>query len=91
MTDTNCDQPLPWSTRVSLKSECLERLILFGERSLRNAIREFVEHHYHRERNHQGLENKILEPDDEVGSRTGDIKSGQRLGGMLRYYYRDAA
>jgi transposase InsO family protein len=75
----------------SLKSECLERLILFGERSLRNAIREFVEHHYHHERNHQGLENKIIEPGDEVGRSDGKIECRERLGGLLRYYHRQAA
>ena len=43
----------------TIKESCLERLILFGERSLRTAIAEFVEH-YHRERNHQGLENRLM-------------------------------
>ena len=38
----------------SIKESCLERLILFGERSLRIAVREFVRH-CHMERNHQGL------------------------------------
>lgn len=45
----------------SLKSECLDRLILFGERSLRNAVREYLMH-YHTERNHQGLENRLIIP-----------------------------
>ena len=75
---------------LSIKSECLERMIFFGERSLRNACAEFLSH-YHQERNHQGLGNNILEPGDEVGAIAGRIECRQRLGGMLRHYYRDAA
>jgi hypothetical protein len=74
----------------SLKSECLERMIFFGEQSLRNAVNEFVVH-YRTERNHQGLENEIIDPGAEVGSSTGDAECRERLGGMLRYYYRKAA
>jgi putative transposase len=75
---------------LSLKSECLERMIFFGERSLRNAVNEFIVH-YHTERNHQGLENEIIDPGEEVGGSTGDIECRERLGGMLRYYHRKAA
>ena len=46
----------------SIKESCLEHLILFGERSLRTALREIMAH-YHAERNHQGLENRLIEPD----------------------------
>jgi putative transposase len=74
----------------SLKSECLDRMIFFGERSLRNAVREYLEH-YHTGRNHQGLGNRIIDPGDEVGQCEGEIQNRERLGGMLRYYYRDAA
>ena len=74
----------------SLKEECLEKMILFGEKSLRNAVREYCLH-YHRERNHQGLENRLIEPGEEVGSATGKVSCRERLGGMLRYYFRDAA
>ena len=73
----------------SLKEECLGRLILFGERSLRNAIRQFIDH-FHRHRNHQGLGNRIIDPGEEVGRKTGPIECSQRLGGLLRYYYRQA-
>jgi len=65
-------------------------MILFGERSLRRAINEFVEY-YHHERNHQGLENRLIAPLTKVGSADGDVLCRERLGGMLRYYYRDAA
>lgn len=74
----------------SIKSECLDRIIFFGENSLRSAVREYLSH-YHQERNHQGLENKIIDPGDEVGKILGKIECRERLGGMLRYYYRDAA
>ena len=74
----------------SIKEACLERMIFFGENSLRNAIREFLAH-YHHERNHQGMGNRILVPGDEVGRTFGDVECGERLGGLLRYYYRKAA
>ncbi len=74
----------------SLKDECLSRMIFFGEKSLHRAVTAFLEH-YHAERNHQGLDNQIIEPGDEVGSVTGTIENRERLGGLLKYYYRDAA
>ena len=43
------------------------------------------------QRNHQSLGNKIIEPDDKVGQTFGEVTCRERLGGMLRYYYRDAA
>ncbi|MDF1556381.1 MAG: hypothetical protein P1P84_25165 [Deferrisomatales bacterium] len=45
----------------------------------------------HRERNHQGLGNQIIEPGEELGQPRGAVCCRDRLGGMLRYYYRDAA
>jgi hypothetical protein len=74
----------------TMKSECLNRMIFFGERSLRRALAEFVAH-YHGERNHQGLGNRLIEPGNEVGRVEGKVACRNRLGGMLRYYYRDAA
>lgn len=73
----------------SMKFECLERLIFFGERSLRNALTEFLAH-YHGERNHQDLGNAIIESDESVGRAICKITRRDRLGGMLRYCYRDA-
>lgn len=73
----------------SIKSECLDHLILVGERSLRRAVDEFCAH-YHEERNHQGLENKLIEADFGV-SESGELKCRERLGGLLRYYHREAA
>jgi putative transposase len=74
----------------SIKESCLDRMILFGDASLKMAIKHFVAH-YHRERNHQGLANRIILPEiGHVGSG-GPVQRRQRLGGMLNYYYRAAA
>ncbi|MEK6249790.1 MAG: integrase core domain-containing protein, partial [Planctomycetales bacterium] len=75
---------------LSLKSECLDRMVFFGERSLRNARTEFLAH-FHHERNHQGLVTKIIPPGDEVGRTNGEIARRERLGGLLNYYHRQAA
>ena len=74
----------------TVKESCLERMILFGEQSLRRATREFLAH-YHRERNHQGLENRLIFPSPTDVDLAAPIESRQRLGGMLNYYYRRAA
>ncbi|MEO2024715.1 MAG: integrase core domain-containing protein, partial [Fuerstiella sp.] len=74
----------------SLKSECLDRMIFFGRKSLENAVREYVQH-YHGERNHQGLGNELIDPSDNVGAVAGKIECRERLGGMLKYYHRRAA
>jgi transposase InsO family protein len=74
----------------TIKESCLDQMILMGEGSLRRAVSEFVEH-YHRERNHQGLENKIIQPDFSPFPEVGSVRCRARLGGMLRYYYRNAA
>jgi putative transposase len=72
----------------SIKHECLNRVIPFGERHLRRTITEYVEH-YHRERNHQGLENELINGTAvEMGS--GRIRRRPRLGGLLSYYSRAA-
>jgi hypothetical protein len=65
-------------------------LILFGEESLRTAIQNLVVH-YHTERNHQGLSNRLINPEEGHVGATGVVRRRQRLGGMLNYYYRDAA
>ena len=72
----------------SIKEECLDRMIPLGERHLRRAITEFVEH-YHLERNHQGLDNRLIEGDTPRG-RIGRIGRRSRLGGLLNYYERAA-
>ncbi len=74
----------------SLKSECLSRMIFFGGNSLRDAVRQYLTH-YHEERNHQGLGNRLIAPDLSVGMDAGKIRCRERIGGLLKYYYRDAA
>ncbi|WP_197440360.1 integrase core domain-containing protein [Polystyrenella longa] len=74
----------------SLKSECLNKMIFFGKHSLERALREYVAH-YHSERNHQGLGNQLIDPDEDVGCVAGKLECCERLGGLLKYYYRDAA
>src|SRR5215468_5780487 len=74
----------------SIKESCLERLILFGESSLRTAVQNFVTH-YHRERNHQGLGNRLIFRDAAAFGTAGVVQRRERLGGMLNYYYRAAA
>lgn len=74
----------------SIKTEMLLRLIFFGEGMLRRAVNRYLAY-YHQARNHQGLDNRIIEPGPEVGRTDGDIKCEETLGGLLKYYYRDAA
>jgi putative transposase len=74
----------------TIKEGCLEQMILFGEDALRNSIHQFLDH-YHRERNHQGLDNKLIMPIPDTTDLNGIVHRRERLGGMLSYYYRDAA
>jgi transposase InsO family protein len=75
----------------SVKSECLSKLILFGESSLRRALTNFCEH-YHAERNHQGKGNRLLFPQS-ASPPSGQkvVRCQERLGGLLKYYHREAA
>jgi putative transposase len=74
----------------SLKEECLSRLIFLGRASLRRAISQYLSH-YHRERNHQGFSNRLLQPVAAIGELHDPVIRSQRLGGMLSYYHRAAA
>ena len=76
----------------SIKESCLDRLILFGEKSLRRAIRDFILH-YHEERNHQGKGNQLLFPRAVLSKAPphGKVRCEHRLGGLLKYYHREAA
>lgn len=72
----------------SIKEECLSRLILFGETSLRLVLTANLVH-YHAERNHQGRSNALVFPKT-TGTQRGEIRCQERLGGLLRYYNRAA-
>jgi putative transposase len=74
----------------SVKEECLSKVILFGERSLRRALCEYVEH-YRAECNHQGKDNVLLFPRDTACAAPGPCNVRERLGGLLRYYHQAAA
>ena len=75
---------------LSIKSECLDKLVPLGERHLRSAISEFIEH-YHLERNHQGLDNRLITavavPANENADPAAPIARRARLGDLLSYYY----
>ena len=76
----------------SVKEECLSKLILFGEASLHHVLTNYAQH-FHHERNHQGKANVILfpAPADRVGESSGEIRTRERLGGLLKFYCRAAA
>lgn len=74
----------------SIKEEALGWMIFMGEASLRYALTQYLAHSY-AERNHQGLANALIAPELEVGGQAGPVKRRERLGGMLSYYYREAA
>jgi transposase InsO family protein len=73
----------------SIKSECLDRIVPLGENHLRAAVRAFMTH-YHEERPHQGLGNQLISPTTRLLG-PGPVRCRERLGGVLRFYYREAA
>ena len=74
----------------TIKTECVEQFVLFGESALQHVIREYLTH-YHAERNHQGIDNAIPFPDLRLEAREGTIVKAERLGGLLNFYHRQAA
>jgi len=74
----------------SIKEECLSKVILFSERSLRRALSDYVEH-FHAERNHHGKGNVLPFPRDVHRHCEGPERCRERLDGLLRYYYQEAA
>ena len=72
---------------LSIKAECLQRIIFFGESSLRRAIHAYLDH-YHSERSHQGIGNEVI--DGRTGTSGGEVRCRERLGGLLKHYYRAA-
>lgn len=73
----------------TVQHECTNKLIFIGEDSLRRALRQF-QLHYNSERPHQGIENRIPEHPESDFLGSGDIHTKERLGGLLKYYYRSA-
>ena len=74
----------------SSKEECLSRVVPLGEGHLRLLVGEYVDHS-HRERNHQGLDNQLLQRPPPPVSLTADVQRRERLGGLLNFYHREAA
>jgi putative transposase len=74
----------------SIKDECLNRMIFVGQASLRRAVAEYMDH-YHTERNHQGLENRLIHTPPILTANDGAIRRRTHLGGTLNFYYRQAA
>ena len=72
----------------SIKSECLDQMIFLGRESLVRAIAEYVAH-YHDERSHQGIGNEMISGTRAQGE--GIVETRERLGGLLKYYFRRAA
>ena len=75
---------------LSIKSECLGKLVPLGESHLRRAVSEYVEH-YHRERNHEGLDNRLLQQAPLPRCAAIHVQRRDRLGGLLHFYHREAA
>ncbi len=75
---------------LSIKSECLDHIIPLGPAHLRWAVTEYVRH-YNAERPHQGLGGALIEPGDSGPSLEGEVRCRERVGGLLRFYYREAA
>ena len=75
---------------LSIKSECLDHIIPLGPAHLRWAVGEYVKH-YNVERPHQGLGGALIEPLAERRVVEGGVRCRERVGGLLRFYYREAA
>jgi transposase InsO family protein len=74
----------------SVRRECLARVVPQGERHLREIVREYVAH-YHGERPHQSLDNKLIMATNDNAAMGGRVVRRRRLGGALNYYHREAA
>lgn len=86
LTPARAPNATAYAERVvrSIKEECLDRMIPLGERRFRHPLTEFVEH-YHRERNHQGLDNRLI-ADPPVVESPSRVRRRPRLGGLLNFY-----
>ena len=74
----------------SIEEEARRRVVPLGEGHLRTVVREYVTH-YHEERNHQSIGNQLIAPRLESKAKAGPVHRHERVGGILNYYYRQAA
>jgi hypothetical protein len=74
----------------SLKSECVQKMVLFGKSATREVIWSYIVH-YHTERNHQGLSNELILSLEQLPNMDGKIKTSEHLRGMFRSYRRMAS
>ena len=79
------------SLRARVKTECLDRMILAGVRSIHHVLKEYTAH-YHLERNHQGIGNNLVYPHPASEKcNDGKVECRERVGGLLKFYHRQAA
>ena len=90
MLVAGCGQDGADGIEGSAGSVCLSRVVPLGGGHLRLLVGEYVEHD-HRERNHQGLDNQLLQRPPPPVSLTADVQRRERLGGLLNFYHREAA
>jgi putative transposase len=79
--------------REEIRTECLDHMVLFGERHMRHVVRGFVAH-YLSERYHQGIGSKLIKPGGQSANDKGPssvIRCRSRLAGLLNFYHREAA
>ncbi len=74
----------------SVREDCLNHVVPLSDAHLRRVLRQYLEH-YHLERNHQGLDNALIQPRAGPANDNGEVIRKQRLGGLLNFYERRAA
>ena len=75
----------------TVQQECMDKFIVFGREHLDHVFAEYAEH-YHQDRPHQGKGNMPLTEGPDVETPAGgEVLCRERLGRVLRHYYRQAA
>jgi putative transposase len=77
----------------TIRTECLDEFVIFGERHLRHLVGTFVDH-YLTGRYHQGIGSQLIRPPVLAGNDNGTagaIECRSRLGGLPNFYHREAA
>ena len=74
----------------TVRQECLDHILIFGERHLERILREYVTH-YNQERPHRGLSLETPEPQPGLKLTEGEVVRVAKLGGLINEYHRIAA